>query len=50
MLGLRLDELIANSVAHQGSGRREVELAHDGGAVRLDGFEADVEDASDLFV
>ena len=49
-VGLRLDELVPNSVAHQLSGRRELELAHHGCPVRLDGFDADVEEVSNLLV
>src|SRR5215468_4978628 len=45
-----LDDAIAYSVANECRGRREVELAHDGSAVRLNGLEADVQEIGDLLV
>src|SRR6516165_11865392 len=37
-----LHDLIAYRVANERGGRRELELAHDGSAVRLNGLKADV--------
>src|SRR5262249_52907139 len=45
-----LHDLIAYRVANERRWRREFELAHDGGAVRLNGLEADVQEIGDLLV
>jgi len=47
---LRLDDFVANGVTHETGGRRQVELAHDRGAMRLHRLETDVEDIGDLLV
>ena len=49
-LGLRLDDPVADRVADESCGGRQVELAHDRRAMRLHGLEADVENVGDLLV
>ena len=44
------DPIARHGIAHEGGGRREIELAHDGSAARLDRFDADAEKAGDLDV
>src|SRR5262249_12616271 len=45
-----LHNLIADRVPNKLGGRREVEFTHDGGAVRFNGLEADVQETGDLLV
>ena len=46
----RLDQVVANGVTDQSRCRVEAELAHDGGAVRLDCLDAEIEDGGNLLV
>src|SRR5438128_11193422 len=47
---LCLHELVADRIAHQGSGRGQIELAHHRCPVRLHCLEAYIEKLGDLFV
>ena len=40
---LGLDKVVTYSIANEVGGGRDLQLAHDGGAMRLDGLESDVE-------